>query len=53
MGISDRNGIGTRGKRGGELSASEFGFSSAPCRKLVSPVMSTFSTTPTMTCSTR
>ena len=52
-GISRRTGIGIRSNRGGSLASRRWARAPGEYRKLVSPVTSTFSTTPTMTWSTR
>ena len=52
-GMSPSTGIGTRGKRGGELRVAALGASTWLNKKLVMPMMSTLSTTPTITWSTR
>ena len=53
IGISPSTGMGRRWNRGGELRIAELGLSTFENRKLVSPMTSTLSTTPTITWSTR
>src|SRR3954447_25191966 len=49
IGISDRNGIGSTGSRGGEFQVSESALSTVANRNPVRPETSTFRTTPTIT----
>src|SRR6478735_5797656 len=53
IGMSDRIGMLIRSNRGGEFRSAAFGARTWENRKLVNPTTSTFSTTPTMTWSTK